>query len=376
MGWPIMTPFTFDAITLHWYTIPLLYPFRISAGEITEKNGLLVEVRSGDVTGWGEASVDKVPFYAHETVGSAADVIQNALGPLVLGRTFRHPDEVTDRMTAFRGARFAKAALDAAAWDIAGKLENRPVWRMLGGTRETVEVGPSVGIKHEPAETVAAVGKLLADGDCRIKIKVSPGRDLAYLRAVREAFPGIRLMADANSAYRFEDAPALAAWDAFRLLMIEQPLDESDIYFHSRLRSLIHSPVCLDESMHTLWDAQVCAELGGADIVNIKVCRVGGLTNARRMHDLCALAHIPNWIGSRVGSSVGDGARLAAATLPNCSYPSDCVISSMYMSDDLVTERFPVAGYRIAAPEKPGLGFAVDREKLRRYAPNALTVGH
>ena len=177
----------------------------------------------------------------------------------------------------------------------------------------------------------------------------------------------IRLMVDANNAYTMDYVKTIADWDRFKLLMIEQPLDESDIYFHSVLRKKVKNPICLDESIHTLNDANSCAELGAADIVNIKVCRVGGLTYARKVHDICMKNNIVNWIGGRVGSGVAVAARIAAATLPNCTLPSDCVLDSMYMSDDLIQIPFSHDHYKIQAPLTSGLGFEVDRDKLKFY---------
>lgn len=363
------------SVRLYPYTIPLKMPFRISAGEIRVKDGLLVEVVSSDgITGWGEASVDKVPFYAHETVGSAMDLLINSLVPLLPGKTFQHPDELTELLDHYRGNHFAKAALDAAVWDIYGKQLNTPVWQLLGGSSKPVEVGPSLGIKKEPSILTDAVAEQLEAGFRRIKIKVSPGSDTAFIAAVRERFPEISLMVDANNAYSIADADKIAEWDPYRLLMIEQPLDERDIYFHSVLKKRISTPVCLDESIHTMHDAQCSADMNSADIINIKVCRVGGLTNARKIHDFCQQQGIVNWIGSRVGSGVAEAARLAAATLPNCTLPSDCVISHMYMKDDVLAEPFAMDGCFVPPPQKPGLGFDIDRSKLEFYAKEPITV--
>lgn len=222
-------------------------------------------------------------------------------------------------MDHFRGNNFAKASIDAAVWDIYGKMLGSPVWQLLGGKDAPVEVGPSLGIKAEPRMLTDAVGVKLQEGFRRIKIKVSPGHDDAYLDAVRSSYPDITLMADANNAYSMADADRIARWDRYHLRMIEQPLDERDIYFHSLLRKKTATPICLDESIHTLHDAECCADLGSADIINIKVCRVGGLSRARQIHDFCRSHRIENWIGSRVGSGVAEAARLAAATLPNCT---------------------------------------------------------
>lgn len=366
--------FRIDSAVLYPYTIPLKTPFRISAGEIHEKNGLLLELKSQGVSGWGEASVDKVPFYAHETVGSAIDLIKNTLIPLFDGKTFNHPDECAELVSHYRGGNFAKAALDAAIWDIYGKMLGRPVWELLGGTRKIVEVGPSIGIKSTVELLVDTVRAKLADGDGRIKLKVSPNFDLRYLEGVRNAFPDIRLMVDANNAYSENDFEHLVLFDKFNLMMMEQPLDEGDIYYHSLLRKRIFTPICLDESIHTYHDAKVCAALGSADNINIKVCRVGGLSNARKIHDFCMGKSIPNWIGSRVGSGVAEAARLAMASLENCSLPSDCVISMMYMSDDVLCEGFEMSNYRVKVKESPGLGIDVSPDKLRMYSDDKIRI--
>jgi O-succinylbenzoate synthase len=357
-----------DSITAHVFRIPLKTPFRISAGEIRVKDGILFSCRSGDIVGWGEAAVDEVPFYAHETVGSVLDVARKVLAPQMLSRDFAGAEDLVTLFDTHRGNRFAKAGLETAFWDLLGQARGAPVARLLGGVRTEVESGPSIGIKPTPEQTVAAVGEQLAQGRRRIKIKVAPGRDTACIRAVREAYPDITLMVDANNAYTPADFDHLAEWDAFNLLMIEQPLDEGDIYFHALLKRRIRTPVCLDESIHTLHDAQVAIALGACDIVNIKVCRVGGLCHARRIHDACQSAGIANWIGSRVGTGVAVAARLAAASWPNCTLPTDAGLCSMYMADDVTTTPCPIRdGCRIPVPDTPGLGFQIDTDKLKRY---------
>ena len=367
--------FTIEAMTLHFYSIPIRTPFRISAGTISHKNALLVEMRASGVTGWGEASVDAVPYYAHETVGTVTDLLKNTLFPLLEGREFDHPDEVTDLMEkSYRGNHFAKAAVDAAAWDIYGKMTGTPVWKLLGGTRNRIESGPTVGIKDSPAAAVAEVDAYMARGDARIKLKVAPGFDTAYIEAIRAKYPDIRLMVDANSAYSIADAAHLADWKRFHLLMMEQPLAENDIWFHSKLRPGLGTPLCLDESMHSLHDAECCGEMKAADIVNIKVCRVGGLTQSRRMHDICAKYGIANWVGGRFGFSVAVAPRIAVSTLPNCTLPTDCVLDLDYMIDDIVEEPFTAPHYRTDVPTAPGLGFTVSRAKLKKYTVGTMTL--
>ena len=357
-----------DSVTAYVFQIPLKTPFRCSAGEIRVIDGILFACRSGDFVGWGEAAVDEVPCYAHETVGSVLDIARKVLAPQMMSRDFAGAQELVDLFDTHRGNRFAKAALEAAFWNLLGQVRGTPVARLLGGVRTEAESGPSIGIKPTPEQTVATVAEQLAQGRRRIKIKVAPGRDTAYIRAVREAFPDITLMVDANNAYTPADFDHLAEWDAFNLLMIEQPLDEGDIYFHSQLKKRIKTPVCLDESIHTLHDTQVAIALGACDIINIKICRVGGLCHARKIHDACQKAGITNWIGSRVGTGVAVAARLASASWPNCSLPTDAGLCSMYMADDLTTAPYPVHdGCMVQVPDTPGMGFQIDMEKLKRY---------
>lgn len=357
-----------DAVCAYVFKIPLKMPFRISVGEITEKEGVIFECRSGELTGWGEAAVDAVPFYAHETVGSVLDIAARVLGPLIKSRDWHSPEELNRAFGQFRGNLFAKAGLEAAYWDLLGKSMNQPCYKLLGGTRERVEAGPSIGIKSSPDKAVEAVREQLSRGMRRIKIKVCPGYDSAYLQAIREEFPDITLMADANNAYSIDDFAHLAEWDRFNLLMIEQPLDEHDIYYHSQLRKHLKTPICLDESLHTYHDTLCAMALNAADIVNIKVCRVGGLWNTRRIHDLCQSRGVPNWIGSRVGTGVAEAARLTAASLSNCSLPSDCNFARMYMSDDLVHDRYRLEdNCFLTMPEGPGMGFDMRLDKLEQY---------
>ena len=366
--------FSLERIHLYLYETLLPVPFRISCGTIRKKYGILFEVHSDGVTGWGEAAVNEVPFYAHETVGSVLDVTREALFPLLKGKQFQHPDEVSDRMeTSFRGSHFAKAALDAAAWDIYGQIRQQPVWKLLGGTREKVEMGRTVSIHDTAEETLAGVRKALADGDVRLKIKIDPGHDIRTIERIREHFPDIRLMVDANSAYGIQDFRHLAELDRFHLLMMEQPLDEGDIYFHSLLRRAIHTPVCLDESIHTLHDAEVCAALKAADIINIKICRVGGLTQARRMHDFCKANGIANWIGSRPDSGIANAPRLAAATLPNCIYPTDGKPngSAGLMLNDTPPRQ---EGCFLILPQAPGFGLHVNMEKLLAVTTSMIVL--
>ncbi len=364
-----------DHVTAHVIRIPLKTPFRISVGEIRAKNGVIFACHGEGLTGWGEAAVDLVPFYAHETCGSVMDIARQVIAPHIKRRDWPSPEEFVRSLDGTRGNHFAKAAFEAALWDLFGKAAGQSVASMLGGTRSVIENGPSIGVKDSPAATVDAVREQLDQGGRRIKLKVCPGRDLDSLLAVRKAFPDILLMVDANNAYQPEDFEHLARFDAYNLLMLEQPLDERDLYFHSLLRKRVKTPVCLDESIHTLHDLRCAVELQACDIVNIKVCRVGGLTNAKRMHDFCRTHGIANWIGSRIGTGVANGPRIAAAALPNCSLPTDAAFDSLYMSDDIVEPHWRIHdGHLLDVPKTPGMGFDVLKDKLSRYQVHQETL--
>jgi O-succinylbenzoate synthase len=360
--------FKIDSLTAHVIKIPLKKSFKISVGEIRIKDGIIFEGRAGDIVGWGEASVDGIPFYATETVGSVLDVVKNVLSPLLQSRSWNNVSEVIEAFMKYRGHRFAMAALESVCWDIVGKQEGKSVARMLGGTRDWVEFGPSIGISLSPEELVEKVKSELDQGFKRIKIKVAPGKDNLYIEAVRKEFPSISLMVDANSAYLPDDLNYISEWDQYNLLMIEQPFDEHDLYFHSRLCEIMDTPICLDESIETRHLALCAMRMKAADIVNIKVCRVGGLAESQRIHNLCAKNKVPVWIGSRLGTGVATAARLAAASLPNVLFPTDAGAEMAYVEDDLLTTPFVMRNRcELRVPWSPGLGIDVDRTRLAEY---------
>lgn len=357
-----------EAVTAYRYAIPLRQPFRISTGEVREKHGILFSARSGDHVGWGEASVDAVPFYTSETVETALHIARQVLVPLLKSRSWDGPDGFDQAAEAYRGHRFTKAAFECLLWDVLGKMRGEPVWRMLGGVRDVVECGPSIGIKDSPEQLVKAVGEQVSAGAKRIKVKVAPGRDEAFLQAVREAFPGMVLMADANAAYTPEDIARIVGWDRFNLLMVEQPLAEEDLYYHAELARTMTTPVCLDESITTGHVCRCALAMKAADIVNIKVGRVGGLSATKRIHDMCQAAGVPVWIGGRISSGIAESARLAAASLPGATLPSDAGFASAYLTGDIVTPPLAVqGGNAMAIPDQPGLGVEVDRDLLEPY---------
>lgn len=352
--------------------IPLKTPFRISVGEVAVKDFVVLEGHCGSRCGWGEAAVDGVPFYTSETSETVLSVGQSVLAPLMRSQAWSHPRELAEAMGAARGHSFAKAAFESVLWDLYGQSKETSVAHLLADDpsqlQPWVEVGPSVGIKANPDRLVEAVGRELAAGYRRVKVKVCPGKDEEYLDAVRAAYPDITLMADANAAYQPEDVERLAHWDRYGLVMIEQPLDHDDLWFHRQLCERMETPICLDESIQTPHLARCALEMKAADIVNIKVGRVAGLVNTKRIHDLCQQAGVPVWIGSRLGSGIAEAGRLAAASLPNATFPTDVGAGLSYMADDLVDGWFELRnGCEARVPVGPGLGIQVNRDKLERY---------
>lgn len=361
-----------DRLIARRIRIPLKTPFRISVGEVVAKDFVVLEGQCGSWCGWGEAAVDGVPFYTSETSETVLSVGRSVLAPLMRSQAWRHPHELAEAMSAARGHSFAKAAFESVLWDLYGQSKGTSVAQLLADdpsqVRPWVEVGASVGIKESPDHLVEAVGRELAKGYRRVKIKVCPGKDVEYIGAVRAAYPDITLMADANAAYHPEDIEHLAAWDRYGLVMIEQPLDHDDLWFHRQLCERMETPICLDESIQTPHLARCAVEMKAADIVNIKVGRVAGLVNTKRIHDLCQRAGVPIWIGSRLGSGIAEAGRLAAASLPNATFPTDVGAGLSYMADDLVDGWFELrAGCEAKVPFGPGLGIQVNRDKLERY---------
>lgn len=366
-----------DRLVARRVQIPLISPFRISVGEVTVKDFVVLEAQCGPWCGWGEAAVDAVPFYTAETSETALSIGRTVLAPLLRSRSWPNPQAFVEAMTCIRGHSFAKAAFESVLWDLYGQSRKTSVAHLLADdvslSQPWVQVGPSIGIKDTPRGLTEAIGRELARGYRRIKIKVCPGKDVDYLEAARAAYPDIELMVDANAAYQPHDIEHLVQWDRFRLVMIEQPLDHDDLWFHRELCRRMQTPICLDESIQTPHLAACALEMKAADVVNIKVGRVGGLVNTKRVHDLCRRAGVPVWIGSRLGSGIAEAGRLAAASLPNATFPSDVGAGRVYLADDLVDDWFEVRnGCEAKVPDGPGLGIRVNRDKLERYTMETI----
>ncbi|HXO18608.1 MAG TPA: o-succinylbenzoate synthase [Thermoanaerobaculia bacterium] len=361
-----------ERIILREIALPLKEPFQISSGTTTDRRILLVELLSADgVEGWGECVAGEGPHYSPETVDTAWLALTRWIAPRVLGRPFGGPEEVQPALDVdFRGHNMAKAALEMAAWELTARSRGISLAALLGGVggaRREIPVGISVGIQESPAKLVEKARSCLAQGYRKIKMKIKPGKDVAFVRAVREALgPEAPLMADANNAYTLSDIASLRALDELGLMMIEQPLAWDDLRRHAELQKELRTPICLDESITGVERAEDAIALHSGRIVNIKPGRVGGFRQSLAIHDLCAAHGIPVWCGGMLESGVGRAHNVALASLPNFTLPGDLSPSSRYWERDVVDPEWTMdASGMVAVPiDRPGMGVEVDRERV------------
>jgi len=357
-----------DSFTLHHLRMPLVSPFETSFGRTTDRECIIISIRSGGLTGYGECVADRDPGYSYETTGTAWHILKDFIAPLLLGQDIKGTNDFQFLMDRIRGHNLAKAGVEMALWDLQGKLEARSLREMLGGTRERVQVGVSVGLQPSPDVLVKTVEKYLEVGYGRIKIKIKPGRDVDDITAVRAAFPSIKLQVDANSAYTLATWEILKPLDMLDLLLIEQPLNEDDIWDHRKLQEELHTPICLDESIITPRHARYALEMKACKIINIKAGRVGGLSQAVAIHDLCLERGVPVWCGGMLETGIGRASNLALASLPGFILPGDISASNRYYAEDITGEVFSLnPDSTIDVPSGPGLGVTVDPVALKKF---------
>jgi O-succinylbenzoate synthase len=345
-------------ITLRELRMKLVTPFETSTMRTDVRRIVLVEVNVEGVTGWGECVAGETPAYSPETTETAWHILRDHLWPVMKERKFAGAAEVWALLDGVRGHNMAKAALETAVWDAEAKQRGVPLAKFLGGTREVIASGVSVGIKGSLEELLEAVKKELAAGYHRIKIKIKPGKDLEQVKRLRQEFPRIKLMVDANSAYTLHDFPLLKQLDAFHLMMIEQPLGWDDLYGHVELQKKLQTPICLDECIHTLEQAEAAIALGACKIINIKTGRVGGYTVAKKIHDLCQAKQVPVWCGGMLESGIGRAHNIAISTLPNFTLPGDVTASKRYWHEDIIEPEVTVSAQgTIRVPTGPGIGY-------------------
>ncbi len=356
-----------DQVTLYHLSMPLRSAFETSFGRSVARDCVLLEAQAEGLTGWGECVADYDPGYSYETTATAMHILSDFILPAVLGQELESTTHLQQRMDFVRGHPMAKAGLEMALWDLLGKSQGRSLRQMLGGQRQQVEVGVSVGLQESPDALARTVSGYLEQGYQRVKIKIKPGRDVGDTRAVRQAFPTLRLQVDANSAYLLDTATALLPLDELELLLIEQPLSEDDLWDHSLLQKQFRSALCLDESILSARHARQALEMGACRIINIKAGRVGGLQEAKMIHDLCAARGVPVWCGGMLETGVGRASNLALASLPAFTLPGDISATERYYFADITDQTFTLnPDSTITVPTGPGLGVTVNREALAR----------
>jgi len=371
---------TVSRIQLREIRLPLREPFKISSGVVSERRILLLEITdSNGLTVWSECVAGEMPNYSPETIDTSWIAITQWIAPRVLGKSFGHPGEVQDALDKdFRGHKMAKAAVEMGMWALGAAQAGLPLSRFIGGTRETIATGISLGIERSPAALVAKARAALAEGYRKVKIKIMPGSDVEFVRAAREELgPDAPLMADANNAYTLDDIDRLAALDGLNLMMIEQPLAWDDIVRHGELQRRLQTPVCLDESITSLDRAIDMHTLGAGRIINIKPGRVGGFGPSIAIHDFCEQHGIPVWCGGMFESGVGRAYNVALASLSNFTKPGDVSPSARYWERDVVTPEWTMSsdGMVTVPLDKPGIGVDVDVGRVDNLTARTETVG-
>ncbi|MDP2884430.1 MAG: o-succinylbenzoate synthase [Ignavibacteria bacterium] len=356
-----------DQITLTHVRVPLVEPFRISSGEIAEKDAILVGVFSEGLVGYGESSPMSGTFYSDETPESAWNCLTDELIPPVLRSAPGSIGEVNSLLDHTKGNVFAKAGVETAFWDLEAQKVRKPLHALLGSDRKQVESGLAVGIYPTIRELLLAIEKYLVEGYKRVKIKIQPNWDMKPLSEVRGEFGAISLMVDANCAYTRKDLEHLKGLDDFDLMMVEQPLAKDDLEGHASLQSILRTPVCLDEGAKDLPTVRRAIELKACKIINIKIQRVGGLQNAKKMHDLCAEHGIPVWGGTMPELGIGGAQTVHLATLSNFLFPTDVESSRRWFVDDIIDPLLEVQNGLITLPEGIGNSYNVDSRKVQQY---------
>lgn len=348
--------------------LPLKFRFETSFGVQTEKIVPLLVLHGEGLQGVAEGTMEFAPMYREETITGALHLVREVFLPRILGKSFPNPEAVNDALGGFRGNRMARSMIEMAAWDLWARTLDVPLGTLLGGRKSQVEVGVSLGIQRDEQATVDIVRKHVEQGYRRIKLKIKPGWDVQPVRAAREAFPDIKLTVDANSAYTLADTARLRALDEYNLVYIEQPLAWDDLPDHAELQKRLVTPLCLDESVASAQDARKALAMHAGGVINLKVTRVGGLAEARRVHDIAEAFGVPVWCGGMLESGVGRAHNIQLSTLPNFRLPGDTSSASRYWEQDIINEALEATDGLMPVPTGPGTGVTLNREFIGRIA--------
>ncbi len=357
-----------DAVTLFHVSMRLRAPFQTSFGVEHDRHCLIIRVDSEGVFGWGECVAGEFPGYSYETAETAWHVLSDHFIPALAGASETSPEGLRTVLKRFKGHPLARAGMEMALWDLQGQKKGLSLQEMLGGTKERVNVGVSIGVQKDLDAMLEAVEAYLQEGYRRIKIKIMPGSDVEIVAGVRQRYPGIALQVDANSAYRIDDVQRIKQLDAFQLQLIEQPLAEDDLIEHARLQAQMETPICLDESIVSERHARLALDIEACRIINIKPGRVGGLMESMAIHDICLQQEVPVWCGGMLETNVGRAANLALASLPGFTLPGDISASERYYTTDIATPNFSLnPDSTIDVPDQPGLGVEIDLDSLDQF---------
>ncbi|AGA29696.1 o-succinylbenzoate synthase [Singulisphaera acidiphila] len=355
-------------IDLKLVRLPLVRTFRTSSSTKDSIAHILVRIETDSGIGWGECASPSDPYYCPETTETCWHILKDFLAPAVIGKEWANLDQLVDFYRPVKGNNFAKAGLEIACWDALARHEGKPLAEVLGGTRPEILSGVSLGIERDLETLFGLIEQYLGEGYRRIKLKIAPGWDVAIVRSVRERYPEIALQVDANSAYTLADLDHLKQLDAFNLLLIEQPLAHDDIIDHARLQAVLRTPVCLDESIHSAEDARKALDLQACRVINIKVSRVGGLREAKRIHDLCLDRGVPVWCGGMHEFGIGRAANVAVSSLPGFTLPGDVSGSDKYYREDLVEPPIQADNGAVTVPRSVGLGYEPNEKRIEELS--------
>ena len=355
-----------NSITLHEIRMPLVHFFETSFGRTTERDIILVEAMSDGVSGWGEVTCGENPFYNEEWTDSAWLILRDYAGPRLVNFEIQDAAAAGARTAHIRGHNMARGGLEAAIWDLQARIKGQPLWKEIGGgARREIPCGVSIGIQDSVTQLLGKIEKELEAGYQRIKMKIKPGWDVEMVGQVRERFPNIALMADANSAYTLADTERLKQLDEFNLMMIEQPLGHDEIIDHAKLQMKLQTPICLDECIRSAHQAKQAIEMRACQIINIKLGRVGGFAEARRVHDVAQAAHVPVWCGGMLEAGIGRAHNIALSTLTNFVLPGDVSASKRYWSRDIIVPAVETTPYgTIEIRDDPGFGYELDSDYI------------
>lgn len=365
-----------EAAELRLISLPLKFRFETSFGVQTDRHLAVLTLYGEGLEGYAETVMEHTPHYREEVIAGAWDVLEHLMIPKILGKDVANPEQLWGLLAEYRGNKMAKAVLEMAFWDIWSKSLNQPLWKVLGGVRTEIPVGVSLGIDFKIEETIEKVGKNLAEGYKRVKLKIKPGWDVKLATAVREAYPEANLTVDANSAYSLNSISTMRALDAARLDYIEQPLAFDDIVDHAKLQREIATSICLDESITSPEDTRKALEMGAGRVINIKPGRVGGILQSRKIHDIAQSYGLPVWMGGMLEAGIGRAANIHVATLPMFIKPGDTSSASRYWEEDIIEENLEASGGMMPVPQGPGIGVTPKRDMITQLTQKSTYLSN